>query len=222
MPVNRKIDQKSYRNQGNPSIMENIPKTATSFLDVGCGAGDNGRLIKSQGRSLVGITISESEAEIARTIFDKVYIHNLENGLPFMDEKFDIIICSHVLEHIAYPQNLLSDVKNVMLPDNSKIIVALPNIMHYNFRKKLLFGNFNYSDSGVMDYTHLRWYTFISARSMFIEQGFIVEKAYVDGKIPFHSIFKFLPSHIYGVLKNFFYTLSKGLFGEQLVYILKV
>lgn len=108
-----------------------------------------------------------------------------------------------------------------MLNQNGKLIVLLPNIMHYNSRIQLLLGNFNYKDSGVWDYTHFRWYTFKSGRDLLEYNGFKVVKAYVSGDIPFLSVFKFLPNslrqNVYKILSN----ISEGFFGGQLIYVAK-
>lgn len=137
------IIKKSYHNDGNDDVLKYITKSCT-VLDVGCGSGDNARVLKERNCTVDGITISENELVQASKYLNKGYLHNLGNGLP--DEvklnQYDFIICSHVLEHICYPENLLIDIWNCLQP-NSKLIIALPNLFHYKSRWELVCGNFN-------------------------------------------------------------------------------
>jgi len=77
-----------------------------------------------------------------------------------------------------------------LLKDSGKIIIALPNLMHYKSRIQLMLGNFNYDESGIWDYTHVKWYTFHSGRKLLEDNGFTVEKSFVDGDVPFLTLFR--------------------------------
>jgi len=215
--MNSALDRKIYSYSPNLPVLNLIPKKAKKLLDIGCG---NGGLIDFYTGTIDGITISESEYEIAKKRLNNVFLHNLEQGLPEKLEKYDVVLASHVLEHIAYPDKLLSDVKKVMNAQ-SIFIVALPNIMHYKYRFKLFFGNFKYENTGVMDYTHLRWYTFHSAKKMLKKNGFEILEAFVDGELPFYRLTKFLPKKIQRITKKVLFLVSKGFFGMQLIYIVK-
>jgi SAM-dependent methyltransferase len=142
----------------------------------------------------------------------------LENGLPAdISGTYDVIILSHVLEHICYPSKLLNDLKRVMHP-GSRLIIALPNIMHYQSRIQLMLGNFNYREAGVWDYTHFRWYTFNTARKLLLDHGFTVEYAGVAGDLPFGRITKrIFPAAVQKFLYRVLTSISKGLFGSQLL-----
>ena len=210
---------KVYSNQGNPSVLAEIKKKG-KVLDIGFGNGDNARILKNQGHVIDGITLSPHEAENVNGIIDNVYIYNLEEGLPKLISTYDYIICSHVLEHIAYPEKLLMDIKKYLKQDG-KLIVALPNLMHYRFRFELLKGNFYQKESGIWDYTHLRWYTFSSGREMLLRNGFKIEKAYVDGDIPLLSYLKFIPKLVRSKIYLLLAKISSGFFGGQLIYVCK-
>lgn len=212
---------KTYKNLGNQDVYNSITKSNCTILDIGCGTGALAQKLVCDGHIVDGITISESEKDIVSTICRNVYIHNLENGLPKdINQGYDYIICSHVLEHISYPLNLLHDIKTKLKP-NGKLVIALPNLMHYKSRLELLKGNFNYQESGVWDYTHFRWYTYDSAQKLLQNHGFVLEKTWVSGDIPFLSIFKFIPFKFRKKLFNILCTISKGLFGGQLLFIAK-
>ncbi len=211
------LNKKIYSYNPNFAVLNSIPENSKNLLDIGCG---NGGLIDFYKGKIDGITISESEYEIAEKRLNKVFLHNLEKGLPEKLDKYDVIIASHVLEHIAFPENLLLDIKKVM-NEKSVFIIALPNIMHYKYRFKLIFGNFKYENTGVMDYTHLRWYTFHSTQKMLKKSGFKITKAFVDGELPFYRITKILPKFVSNFSKKILFSISKGFFGMQLIYIIK-
>ncbi len=83
-----------------------------NVLDVGCGGGDNARILKERGFQVDGISISATELADAMPFLRAGYLHNLEEGLPveLKNKQYDFIICSHVLEHICYPEKLLKDI----------------------------------------------------------------------------------------------------------------
>jgi 2-polyprenyl-3-methyl-5-hydroxy-6-metoxy-1,4-benzoquinol methylase len=219
--MNLTLDKKIYSNQGNINVINAVPDKCTSILDVGCGAGDNARILKERGKIVDGITLSKAEAFEAGKYCRKVIIYDVENGLPEgLNETYDIIICSHVLEHIRYPQKVLADV-GLKLKEHSILIVALPNIMVYKYRLKLIAGKFEYEDGGVMDNTHLKWYTFKTGKQLLEDNGFFVEKAWVDGGIPFKSKLGFLNPQMEILIKKFLFKISPGFFGGELFYIAK-
>lgn len=210
---------KVYGNDGNPDVLNLIPSGAKYILDVGCGDGSNAKKLTAPDRIIDGITLSEKEKEQASQFMRNIYVHNLENGLPIDGENiYDVVICSHVLEHICYPDKLLNDIYRVLKSDGI-FIIALPNLMHYKARLKLVAGNFNYQNAGVWDYTHFRWYTYKTAQQLFIQHGFKIKLATVTGDLPFNSIFrKILPKKVGRAAYSFLIKLSKGFFGFQLLY----
>jgi 2-polyprenyl-3-methyl-5-hydroxy-6-metoxy-1,4-benzoquinol methylase len=212
--------EKIYSNKGNMEVLSLVPLGKHVILDIGCGAGDNAKQLIEKGNIVDGITISDTEKEAVKNIVRNVWVHNAEQGLPGnMSELYDIVILSHVLEHICYPQKLLSDLKRSLSKDG-KIIVALPNIMHYQSRLKLIEGNFDYQEAGVWDYTHFRWYTFKTAKELFKHNGYEIEFADVSGELPFGRITKKIFSRkiqqfLFAVLKG----ISKGFFGNQILVV---
>jgi 2-polyprenyl-3-methyl-5-hydroxy-6-metoxy-1,4-benzoquinol methylase len=213
------IHNKVYSNNGNKAVIEAISDDSLYILDIGCGAGNNAEILTKMGKVVDGITLSSEEASLASKFCRRVYIYNLEEGLPeeLIRNKYDAIICSHVLEHICWPEKLLSDVRNVLKSDG-ELIVALPNIMHYQSRFKLVRGMFEYSYSGVMDRTHFRWYTFSSGKKLLIQNNLVVRNAWVDVSLPFYTVTRFLPLFIQNAIKKILNKLSPGLFGGQLLY----
>lgn len=212
------ITHKIYHNDGNPAVLDQIKGDQLMILDVGCGAGDNARVLQSKGHVVDGITHSDEEAELGQPFMRKVYVMDIGNGLSTdINGQYDYAICSHVLEHIAYPEQLLLDIAT-KLKSNGRLLVALPNVMHYRSRWKLIMGKFQYEESGVWDNTHLRWYTYDSGRQLLERNGYKVTRQWVQGEIPAMTIFKFLPARIRKGLFSGLTAISKGMFAGQLLY----
>lgn len=217
--IKLKLSEKFYNNEGNINILNSISCKSKYILDVGCGASNNAKRLNQMGKIVDGITLSETEAEKAKKYSRNIFLYNLENGLPKeIASKYDVILCSHVLEHIAYPQKLLSEIKHHLNTDGI-LLIALPNFMSYKNRLKMLFGKFEYEEYGIMDYTHLRWYTFSSAQRLLEDNGYKVKKAWVEGGIPFQRYLNFLPYKVKKIIKIILYSISKGFFGGELLYI---
>lgn len=219
----KNTSEKIYINKGNTEVLAMVPANAKHILDIGCGAGDNAIALVSKGYIVDGITLSDEEASVAKNVMRKVFVFNLENGIPgTISEKYDVIILSHVLEHICYPDKLLNGIKSIIKP-SSRIIVALPNIMNYKSRLQLMAGNFNYQEAGIWDYTHFRWYTCSTAEKLLKQNGFNVLYSDVSGDLPFGRVTK----KIFGIrvqkaIFNFLKRISKGFFGYQILLLAEV
>ena len=190
----KKTADKIYENDGNMPVVESVPKEYKLVLDIGFGNGANAKKLISSGHIVDGVTLSPIEVEASEGVIRKIFIHNLEEGLPAtITDKYDAIICSHVLEHVAYPEKLLKDIHNCLTPQGI-VVVALPNVMNYRSRWELAKGNFHTKETGIWDNTHLRWYTFTSAQKLFTEHSFSVVKAWVSGDLPWLTVLKSYPS----------------------------
>lgn len=220
MKTIEQIENKIYENDGNTTLLSLVPPSSKFILDVGCGAGGNAKRLKEMGKIVDGITLSDEELKLASKYCRKVLKYNLENGLPSeIDSHYDVVICSHVLEHIAYPEKLLFDIKSKLKHEDSILLIALPNFLSYRNRLKILFGNFDYEQYGIMDYTHLRFYTFKSAKLMIERNGFEVINAFAEKMLPWKTVLGHLPSSIQNLIATILVAISKGLFGSQLIYI---
>ena len=217
--MQQESSEKIYINTGNEDVIKLVTGRNLTILDVGCGSGVLAKKLSSMGHQIDGITISQNEYDVAKHFLVKTYIHNLENGLPaeMIYSQYDYVICSHVLEHIVYPDKLLKDIYRVLKPGGF-LIVALPNIMHYKSRLKLMIGDFVYEDAGIWDNTHVKWYTFNSAKKLLNDYGFFIELATVTGELPLNSLFsKILAPSIRIKFFALLIKISKGLFGYQIL-----
>ena len=173
-----------YKNDGNAALLGLLSSSPGRILDCGCGAGDNAKILSERGWRVTGVTIDPREQDAARKFCDAVHIGDLEKGLPAgVDGAFDAILASHVLEHLARPERFLCEARQRLSRDGV-LAVALPNIAHYHQRMLFLRGQFNYTDTGQLDRTHLRFYTHRTAVQLLEQNGYELICAIVDGALP--------------------------------------
>lgn len=185
-----------YRNRGNTSLLEMIGSPPGRVLDCGCGPGDNAAILRRAGWRVTGITIDEAERDAAAGVCEEVVVADLERGVPLaVGGGFDVILMSHVLEHLAKVEKVLSDARERLAP-GGVIAVALPNVLHYRPRLRFLGGDFTYTATGVLDHTHLRFYTVKTARELLESNGFDVAEAHFDGGLPWLALRPFIPIRI--------------------------
>lgn len=149
-----------------------------SILELGCGDGATGALAIKEGKCgrYVGIEMFIPMAERARRVLSEVHIGNIENMvLTHAEESFDVLILSEVLEHLVDPQSVLKRLVALLKP-NGLVFASSPNIGHWSNVKNLCLGRFEYTESGMMDRTHLRWFTPSSFSSMFTCAGVEIDK----------------------------------------------
>ncbi len=157
-----------------------------SILEVGCGAGATGALALRDGKcgTYVGIEMFSAAAQAAREVLSAVHVGNVDTiDLPFAPETFDILICGDVLEHLVDPEASLRRLIPLLKP-GGRVFASMPNIAHWEVVLGLLRGRFDYTDQGVMDRTHLRWFTPRSMRRLFERAGFAVERVEALGWKP--------------------------------------
>ncbi len=99
------------------------------------------------------------------------------------------------------------------------LIVALPNLLLWKNRLRLMLGRFEYTESGLMDYTHVRWYSFASARRLLERHGFRIVEATVDGGVPLGPIRRILPKRLLAPADRLACTLAPGLLGYEMLYV---
>jgi 2-polyprenyl-3-methyl-5-hydroxy-6-metoxy-1,4-benzoquinol methylase len=185
-----------------------LPERVHRVLEVGCGSGATMRWIRTK-RSVhhaIGIELFPEAARLAATAFDSVRSGNVETmSLP--DGQFDLIIALDVLEHLVDPWLAVTRLQ-AMLSDDGAMLVSLPNISHYSVSMPLFFrGQWQYEKEGLLDRTHLRFFTKESALDMLTSGGLVVDKVkHVRSGPQFRSVkarwyvLKFLswmlPSHL--------------------------
>lgn len=160
----------SYFTHARPEILALVPTNIKSALDVGCGAGTFAKTLKEKtGCEVWGIEPVAEAAAAATKVLDKVFTGFFEAAVPQIDRKFDLICFNDVLEHMADPWSCLNTTK-ALLNEGGMVIASMPNILHYHEFFEILFQkDWKYTEAGIMDKTHLRFFTRKSMIRMFNE-----------------------------------------------------
>jgi methionine biosynthesis protein MetW len=148
-----------------------IPKGAR-VLEIGCGTGSLSRIVADTcGAEVVGIEPDSQRAERAKTRGLEVHVGYLSSELIHEIGVFDVVLLADVLEHVPNPHAMLSLSRQALKPGGA-VIISVPNVAHWSVRANLLRGKFKYESHGIMDATHLRWFTAVSIRSLVASSGF--------------------------------------------------
>lgn len=159
-------------------VLALLPPNTRCLLDVGCSNGATAATAKEKHgvEIAVGIELFPEAAAIARTRLDTVIEGNIEEmNLPFDDGYFDAIFCADVLEHLQNPWQALVKLRRVLAP-NGVVIASIPHIGHATSVFKILFDRFEYEEYGILDKTHLRFFTLHTIKKMFDDAGFRIEE----------------------------------------------
>ncbi len=171
--------QDGYYEQERSEMLVFIPENCRFVLDVGCSSGSFGSILKAKRPGIIvwGIEPNENECEAAVQRLDKVICGTFNINEPELSgQKFDCIIFNDVLEHLANPEDVLKISKDY-LAENGSVVASIPNVLHfYNIWQILVQQDWKYEDSGIMDNTHLRFFTKKSIIRMFESCGFDVAK----------------------------------------------
>jgi len=145
-------------------------------LDIGCNKGYLYNLAPNN--TFYGIDYSKKDLEIAKANYKKVYRIDLNNNYSeFREElKFDVIVFADIIEHLVSPSIILKYFVNNYLKDYGTVIISLPNVAHFSIRWKLLSGKFDYTESGILDRTHLHLYTLSTAKKLIGDEGLKIKK----------------------------------------------
>jgi SAM-dependent methyltransferase len=142
-------------------------------LDVGCSNGYFASLLADRGFEVTGIEQSTGHAG-AFPPGVRLIEHDLERGLPYLEGRFDRIVCADILEHLRDPLALLQELASRLEP-GGRLVASLPNSGNLYFRLSVLFGRFPMHDRGLFDRTHLHFFTWAGWRQLFTEAGFSIE-----------------------------------------------
>ena len=161
-----------YHDLPRREILELIPTTSKRVLDLGCGTGALGKALKErQPCHVTGIELNKEAFEIAKTNIDVCLNDNLNRYDPTLTlVKYDCIILADILEHLVSPYAILKKFASV-LTDDGVVIASIPNIGHPWILKNLQRGLFRYESAGILDITHLRFFTKTSIFQIFCTAG---------------------------------------------------
>ncbi len=166
-----------YDDNPRSELIDLITEPPHRVLEIGCGAGSTGLALKQKFQEIeyVGVEPDEGAAKIAQTRLDRVICSDIEkvqlDTFGLTKEYFDLIICADVLEHLYDPWKILFALRNNLVPDG-RILASIPNIQHISIINNLLNGNWTYSKYGLLDATHIRFFTLSEITKMFSDTGY--------------------------------------------------
>jgi SAM-dependent methyltransferase len=211
---------KVYHNAGNPALLALVPADVRRALDVGCGAGDNARALKERGCGVWGVTLSEAEAELARPHCEAVVVANAETsslGLPL--GFFDLLLLSHVVEHMIRPDVGLARLAPHLHPGGLALL-AVPNMANYRCRLRLLLGDWRREDGGPFDRTHFHFWSYHTVDDLFRGTPFrVVRKTPGDPAVPLWPLRRVLPRRLLQPVDCFGGRVAPNLFAGQTLVV---
>ena len=176
----------SYYTLARPEIATLVPKSIQKILDIGTGQGYFLKLIKEQtGAETWGIEVVPAVAEIARNQADHIILGKVEEVIHSIpDGYFDCITLNDVLEHTLEPIEILKIIKS-KLSSEGVIIASIPNVrFFFNLYELVIKANWEYTDWGILDSTHFRFFTKKSMKHLFENAGYNVEQQIGINPIP--------------------------------------
>jgi len=173
------MKQTPVHDQYNPDLLSLIPETSKKLIEIGCSSGAFAKAFKQKIPSshFVGLEVDPSYAELAKRYCDACINTDIECAGDDFFQLYadrDCWIFGDTLEHLKDPWLILSKIRKVIPPEGC-IVVCIPNAQHWSLQAKLSIGDLRYEDSGLLDRTHLRWFTRQTIIEMFDQTGFKIE-----------------------------------------------
>ena len=160
------------------SVLGSFVKAGSRVLDLGVGSGTMGQhLQQTLGCHVDGVTINPDEVKVARSVYQRIELLDLEQPgweSHFEPMGYDAIVCADVLEHLAAPERVLAACRRLLRPDGA-LLVSIPNAAYAGLIADLMRGNFKYGNEGLMDRTHLRFFTRRSFVELVVAHGWSAE-----------------------------------------------
>jgi 2-polyprenyl-3-methyl-5-hydroxy-6-metoxy-1,4-benzoquinol methylase len=155
---------------------QRLTASSQAVLDIGCGEGFMAEKLVERGNRVTGIDRLDRPRKT--DLFEQYISADLSHGLggaveQLRGKKFDKILLMDVLEHLVEPEKLLQDVRP-LLKSSGQLLVSVPNIANVTIRLALAFGSFKYTERGILDKTHLRWFTRKTAHRILEANGYEV------------------------------------------------
>jgi SAM-dependent methyltransferase len=177
------------------------------ILDVGTASGYLGKILSGKGHSVTGIENDVATAEKAKAFYDSFELADIESfAFPYRNE-FDYILFADVLEHLRDPEAVLRRCIPA-LKESGKIIISVPNIANFLVRVSLLFGKFDYMERGILDKTHMRFFTLRSLKKMMADVDCRV-LGVIPTPLPVQIVFPFTEKPTFAALHEIVYALTR-------------
>ena len=176
--------QNAYYGFARPDVVEAIIKNnlpTGKVLEIGCAGGATGKNLKERlpVQSYVGIDISPEAADMAKNHLDRVIVADIEktdlaSEYGLKPGEFDLLLALDVLEHLYDPWDILAELSYYVKP-GGYVVASLPNIQNITIVQDLIKGNWQYQDAGILDATHLRFFTLEASKKMFSGAGLTIK-----------------------------------------------
>ena len=144
-------------------------------LDVGAAQGVLSRPLTERGWRVTGIECDPVLAQSGAVHCARMVVANLDREVPALETLFDAIVYGDVLEHLSDPLRVLTELNRLLAPDGL-VVISMPNVAHFVIRLSLLVGRFEYLDRGILDETHLRFFTERSLRALVATAGLRIDR----------------------------------------------
>lgn len=174
----------AYGRKSRDAVIERLVPPLGSVLDVGCGEGGSAKALRARGaKRVTGVELSEEFGAVARTQYDEVLVGSIEDAsLPWAAGSFDVVLCYDVLEHLYDPWTVLKALRPLLRP-GGRLHISVPNARHKDVWVPLVMrGSFAYKSAGLMDVTHIRFFTRRDAIGAVEAAGYVVDT--VSGQPP--------------------------------------
>jgi 2-polyprenyl-3-methyl-5-hydroxy-6-metoxy-1,4-benzoquinol methylase len=210
MSENDKANPYPYDDKARKVIFPLLKEKSFAALDVGCGRGGTLAWLKAEGfcEKTYGVELNAQAAHVARQRLDSLYEGNIENiDLPLLPNSIDLILCLDVLEHLNDPWTTLKRLHNLIAPGGI-LIVSVPNVQHFSVVLPLLFkGEWRYADSGLLDRSHVKFFTGRSAREMIEGADFHIEVITDSGLNKWLRLINFITFNVFKPFTVFQYLI---------------
>ena len=153
----------------------------SKVLDLGCGDGFVAERLRAAGHHVVGVDLAAGEGVKDRV--DRFVEADLDDGIPLEVESegpFDVVVAADVIEHVRRPEDILDQLHGLLAP-GGVVVASIPNFAHWYPRLRVMAGRFDYDRRGILDNTHLRFFTHRSFERLAQERGWRVARKGVTG-----------------------------------------
>jgi SAM-dependent methyltransferase len=173
----------SYHDNPRTEVVDRLGIVPKCLLEIGCGSGATGRLVKERfpGCRVIGVESNARAAEVARQRIDQVHACTFEaldaDAADFPKGQIDAVLLLDVLEHMYDPWRALLKLKPLLAP-GARVVASIPNVRNLVLMDQLARGAWTYEATGLLDITHIRFFSLREMHKLFVETGYEVLNSY--------------------------------------------